>query len=135
GLVFVQADVGDLRVRVSTQWDGHAAAPAATLNQGVWVEDAGQGVGAVRELEAREDVAGGVIVRIVVLLRSVDEASFSPAMAHAGRVEVETFHVRHPAGADEERIDDNFPLSPGARKMNDFFVVPLLHASYFAAQD
>src|SRR5262249_16051884 len=62
GLVFVQADVGDLRVRVSTPWDGQRAGAGATFEQGVLDDDARHGVGGVRELEARADVAGGVNV-------------------------------------------------------------------------
>src|SRR5262249_22931874 len=78
--------------------------------------------------EPRADVARGVNVRVGGLQPVVDGNPVPPVMAHADRVEIETVHVGHPAGADQDLLDDHLLLSLAAGEMNDLLVAPLLDA-------
>jgi hypothetical protein len=84
--------------------------------------------------EARADITRCEDARVGRLQPVVDPDPFLPLIAHAGRLQVEAFHVGHTAGADEERIHDGLPLSFAAGDVNDLFVPPLLDSADLAAQ-
>jgi hypothetical protein len=132
-LMLVEADVGDLRVGVGTPGDGQGAGPGAPLEQGVLQHDARHGISGVRELETRADITGGVDVRVGGLQPVVDGNPVPLVMAHADLVEIEAPHVGHPAGADQDLIDDHL-LFRAAGEVNDLLVAPLLDAVDVAIQ-